>query len=367
MFARLFSAVLPGMLAAALLAAAGAPQAQTRIASHSVVEFASVKQGREILGSVDDYVLRMGPFDRMLRLKTARTVSTREFLDFAMDNVLSWTAEEKARVGAIVASLAGELEKLGAPFPARVLLVKTTGREEEGMAHTRANAVMLSQRSLSATDAELAGLLAHELFHVMSRHDRALRGRAYRIIGFHLCPEITLPARLAPIRITNPDAPVNDAFIEVVVDGKPIPAMPVLLSRSPRFDLAIGRDIVDYWVLKLLVLEAADATGRMRPALRDGEPVLLAISEVSGFSEQVGRNTGYIIHPEEILADNFALMLTGRSVENPEVLRKLREIFPRRKDAARSGGQAPLRLTMAPLRLTKSGSSRVPSPGPFSG
>ena len=329
MFTRLFSAVLPGVLAVVLLSAADAPHAQTRIASHSVVEFASVKQGREILGSVDDYVLRVGPFDRMLRLKTARTVSEREFLDFAMDNVLSWTAEEKARVGAIVASLAGELEKLEALFPTRVLLVKTTGREEEGVAHTRANAVMLSQRSLSATDAELAGLLAHELFHVLSRHDRALRARAYRIIGFRLCPEITLPARLAPIRITNPDAPMNDAFIEVVVNGKPAPVMPVLLSRSPKFDPAIGRDIVDYWILKMLLLEEADGTGGMRPVLRDGEPVLLAISEVSGFSEQVGGNTGYIIHPEEILADNFSLMVTGRSVESPEVLRKLRGLFVR--------------------------------------
>jgi len=68
----------------------------------------------------------------------------------------------------------------------------------------------------------------------------------------------------------------------------------------------------------------------MRPALREGEPVLLAVSAVSGFSEQVGRNTGYIIHPEEILADNFALMVTGRSAESPEVLRKLRELFARR-------------------------------------
>jgi hypothetical protein len=289
-----------------------------------------VKQGRQILGSVDDYVSRMGVFDRMLRLKTARTVSEREFLDFAMDNVLSWTAEEKERVGAIVASLAGELEKLDAPFPSRVLLVRTTGREDEGMAYTRANAVMLSPRSLGATDAELGGLLAHEFFHVLTRHDRALRARAYRIIGFHLCAEITLPARLAPIRITNPDAPLNDAFIEVVADGETVPAMPVLLSRSPKFDPAIGRDIVDYWMVKLLLLEAADATGGMRPVLRDGEPVLLEISDVSGFSEQIGGNTRYVIHPEEILADNFALMVTGRSVESPEVLRKLRELFVRR-------------------------------------
>lgn len=329
MLVRLFPAVVAVVLAAALLADAGEPQAQTRIASRSVIEFASVTQGREILGRVDEYVRRMGPFDRMLRLKTARPVSEREFLDFAMENVLPWTAAEKLRVEAIVASLTAELEKLDVPFPARVLLVKTTGLEEEGIAHTRANAVMLSRRSLSATDAELAGLLAHELFHVVSRHDRALRARAYRIIGFRLCPEITLPARLMPIRITNPDAPVNDAYIEVVVEGKPAQAMPVLLSRSPKFDASIGRDIVDYWLPKLLVVEAADATGRMRPVLRDGEAVLLAISEVSGFAEQVGRNTAYIIHPEEILADNFALMVTGRSVESPELLRKLREVFAR--------------------------------------
>jgi hypothetical protein len=44
----------------------------------------------------------------------------------------------------------------------------------------------------------------------------------------------------------------------------------------------------------------------------------------------IGRNTGHIIHPGGILADNFALMVTGASVETPEVLRRLREVFARR-------------------------------------
>lgn len=45
-------------------------------------------------------------------------------------------------------------------------------------------------------------------------------------------------------------------------------------------------------------------------------PELLTIEQVSGFYEQVGRNTEYIIHPEEILADNFRLILLG--IKNPK-------------------------------------------------
>ncbi len=83
----------------------------------------------------------------------------------------------------------------------------------------------------------------------------------------------------------------------------------------------------------------------------------------------IGRNTGHIIHPGGILADDSALMVTGRGVESPVVLRRLsRSVCAFLGfDSARSGDQAPLRLTMALCFLTRSGSSRVPSPGPFSG
>lgn len=320
-------------LAAALLLAVVPALAQIRIGETAVVEFASPEEASAILGRVDDYVSRMGRFDRMLRLKTGNEVTQPQFLEFVTGNVLPWNVAERARMAALVATLALRLKELQAPLPARVLLVKTTGREEAGVAHTRANAIMLSAQSLAATDAELTALLAHELFHVMTRHDAAFRARAYRSIGFQLCPEIVLPEALARLRITNPDAPLHDAFIEVVAGGETLPVMPILLSRSETFDAAVGEDITDYWMLRLLALRPSARPGGMDPLLRDGEPVLFSVPEVSGFFERVGSNTGYIIHPEEILADNLALMLSGQSVNNPEVLRRLREVF--------NGGPAP--------------------------
>jgi hypothetical protein len=42
----------------------------------------------------------------------------------------------------------------------------------------------------------------------------------------------------------------------------------------------------------------------------------------------VGRNTGYLIHPEEILADNFELLIAAdRRPPNPEIVHRMGEIL----------------------------------------
>jgi hypothetical protein len=62
----------------------------------------------------------------------------------------------------------------------------------------------------------------------------------------------------------------------------------------------------------------------------NGAPRLVEVEAVEGFFEQIGRNTGYIIHPEEILADNFVLLVLGRTtppVPNPEIPEEMRAIL----------------------------------------
>jgi hypothetical protein len=47
--------------------------------------------------------------------------------------------------------------------------------------------------------------------------------------------------------------------------------------------------------------------------------------------EQIGRNTEYVIHPEEVLADNFALLVLKKAnVPSPEILQKMREVLSHR-------------------------------------
>jgi hypothetical protein len=52
------------------------------------------------------------------------------------------------------------------------------------------------------------------------------------------------------------------------------------------------------------------------------------LQQITGFAEQVGKNTDYVIHPEEILADNFALLISAQGDPiSPEIIRKMEEVL----------------------------------------
>ena len=209
--------------------------------------------------------------------------------------------------------------------------MKTTGEEEGGAAYTRANAIVLSEGELAASARALRKLLAHELFHVLSRANPQLRERLYEAIGFVKCNEIEFPPSLAPRKITNPDAPRNDHYIRVRVRGTECLAVPILLSRSETYDAARGGQFFEYLDFRLLLVERGKDGKTIQARYEGGEPMLVDLPQVAGFFEQVGRNTGYVIHPEEILADNFALLvLQTRGAKSPEILAKMRQIFAAR-------------------------------------
>ena len=56
--------------------------------------------------------------------------------------------------------------------------------------------------------------------------------------------------------------------------------------------------------------------------------MLLDPDDVPGYHEQIGRNTRYIIHPEEILADNFVFLLDGRiDLPTPRVVEQMGKVL----------------------------------------
>ena len=318
------------VLATALLGLSGraiALKEAIEIRAGTKVEFASAADGARLLASRDVFVQAMSPFDRSARLKTDRDVTEAEYLAFVSRQAMNWTEGEKLKLRAILESFRARTAGLDLRFPPNISLLKTTGLEEGMAAYCRGASIVLPAKVIQGEPAELQSTVVHELFHIYRRHYGENRRLLYKIIGFDVCPEIALPEELRSRKITNPDAPLLDSYIRIRVGDTRVAATPVLISRTEHYDRRQGGEFFASMDFRLLVLDEVD--GRFRSsALPGGRPHLLKPSEVPDYLEQIGRNTKYIIHPEEILADNFVLLVNGTSpVPSPGILEQMRSLL----------------------------------------
>ncbi len=290
--------------------------------------FATVEQGRKILTARDEFVQALSPFDRAARLKTDKEISEKDYLEFVGQSVLDWTEAEKQQMTSALKVVQTGLSRCPLPLPKTIYLIKTSGVEEGNATYTRDHAIVLPKSDVAPGRPANPRLLYHELFHVLSRANPDLREKLYKAIGFEKCDEVTFPENLKSRRITNPDGPRNDHCIAVQVAGRPVWAIPILFSLAERYDPNRDGEFFNYMQFRFMVVPTDANSPAVKSTPAGHEPRLVEQSQLSGYFEQIGRNTQYTIHPDEILADNFAsLMMQDRNVRSPKILKKIEAVL----------------------------------------
>jgi hypothetical protein len=224
---------------------------------------------------------------------------------------------------AAMETVAEQMKPYAQWLPPEVLIVKTSGEEEYGVAYTRSNAIVIEAPRIRRVS---AGLLAHELWHIISRYHSELRDEMYAVIGFHYCGPLLWPVPLDRLRVTNPDCPLNQHAIKIRY-GQEYMAMPILLSKTGRFGIDVKNDLRAFTDISLLLVELAASGRGVRAVMKDGKPLLLRFDQVRDFREQVGYNTNYWDHPEEIVADNFEILVCGFNPRSPEITARLKSVM----------------------------------------
>ncbi len=302
--------------------------AEIKLQEGTTVRLADKEEAAGILGTEDEFIEAMSPFDRSARMQTDRDVSKEEFVDFIALQARSFSEAEGEKLKVIFASIREKLSALNLKLrlPATITLIKTTGKEEGGAAYCRGGAIVLPQHMVRRGGKLLEDVLIHELFHVLCRTNPELRREFYAIVGFSPCTEVPLPQELLPPKITNPDGFRNDYYVEFGFEGQRVRVIPVLFSSSERYDVQRGGRFFNYLVFRLMAVEERD--GKWVPKLVEGKPLLLDASRVPEYMEKVGRNTRYIIHPEEVLADNFRIMVNQTAnVPTPIIPARMKELL----------------------------------------
>jgi hypothetical protein len=309
-------------------AAPGTAATTAKIDGRVSLIFASRTEAAKVLSGSDDFTRNLSPFDRSARMHQANSPTDPELRAYLASQALDWSSGDVRRLTQVAEQLTPRLEPFAYLLPDRVLLVKSTSLVEDGAAHTRQQTIVFPEASLASDAPSLERQLAHELFHIISRSHPDLRDHLYSIVGFSPCHSLLLPTLVRDRSITNPDAPRSEYAINVRALGRKVDVVPILQASPPSYDPSSGKSLFQYLSLRFLPVEKSP-TG-CKPVVEDGRTQTFGLADLSGFLEQVGRNTGYIIHPEEILADNFVIVLLGADqVPSPQIPEKMKSILQR--------------------------------------
>jgi hypothetical protein len=289
--------------------------------------FATPAEARAALGAQDDYVRATSTLERPVVMGSAEVMDTARFRAAMEATALEWTEDERRPFAGVLARLGPFLSAMKWKAPATILMVKASDRLMEGFPHTRGNAIVIQEgvlREMLGRPAMVEFFVVHEAFHVLSRANPGLREELYSAIGFRACGSVALPEALARLRLTNPDAPESRHAISVGWRGRPVEVLPFVHFTSEKVDPKAG--FVTQMQTSWLVVER-----RQDGCVARDEGATL--EELEGLRSQVGDNTGYLIHPEEILADNFALLYRETvtpgvtRIRSPEILERLRSVL----------------------------------------
>ncbi len=292
------------------------PFGKTTIALLDSAEAAAVSK------QPDAYTAEHTPFDLAVRLG-GEGFKERDYLAASAKNVRNWPQKEATAIRAAFAEIhkKAEADHLALHVPDTVKFIKTTAAEEFGAeGWTRGNRIMLHTEAQPIS----THLVAHELWHVISRYNADLRNEAYAVFGFKPCNNVVYKPAMHNRIITNPDCPFIAHYI-TIKDKNGTKHDGALMFYS-KADFKPGHNFMqDYADIGLLEITGDD--GHKTPLLKDGEPVVLELETMPDLFAQVGKNTEYLLHIEEVAAEHFSALMTGKKLSQMQYVEGVRKVL----------------------------------------
>lgn len=293
------------------------PDILVPIDENSTIVFTPQAEASERLGTSDSYTKALSKFDLTSRTKNKESTEEGDYLTYASQQAQAWTAEEKTVLEERILGIKDKIDALGLKleFPEEILLIKSTMDEEGGaVSYTRENYIVV--RGLVNES-----FLIHELFHILTRFKPEIRSELFETINFTESNRITYPEGIRDMVITNPDAPFLEHTITVEIDGESEEVVFILVSEE-EWD---GGSFFTY--LKQRLMFVGGAANEKQATLVDDMPVLRNFAAATDLKQKIGTNTDYTLHPEEILAEHFVMLVLEQEVPEPSYIEAMKVIL----------------------------------------
>lgn len=242
--------------------------------------------------------------------RQAREKVLQQYHNALQQEVMDFSAEEKILLADATFRIYSKLKKINPSlFPKDIYFIKAANAiYGKNRFYTRQNCIIIPEirlkRAINGDLGAFYSTIGHEIFHIISRYNPPLQQALYKRIGFDSISQIIIPDTLRQRILLNPDGAdwqykmqLNDS-----TNG-------ILLTYSMPFQLNSGEELFfDHFKANMFAIEKNESGQWLIKTDSTGESTLGNTWE-KDFYTKIGTNTEYIIHPDEILADNFELIL----------------------------------------------------------
>ena len=309
--------------------------------THAQVKFSFPDETRAkqiiIRDKKEHFFGRINNLDRQIQMKREndKSISLDEYKQFLESDITTFTPAEQSRLEILFNNIHERFDKIGIHVNIDdIYIIKTKGLTYGPQAFfTRENAIFIPAHQMEMPDDGLRSVLLHEIFHIVSRYDERIKKATYNLIGFSpLGKDFKIEApHLSERILLNPDGLDNSYVINLKNEaGESLQAVAVLYSKHKKYSSSFA-DYFDYIYFELYKYDETNGTIEVKDDLGNTIPA----DYFNNFFDQISDNTQYIIHPDEIMADNFMLMVNsyytnefGHFSESGKVIiNKLHSIF----------------------------------------
>ena len=298
--------------------------------------FADAAEAAELLLSNRGYYENMSQNDLNFRMQKL-DATLAELESFAAQQTMDFTGEEKAAIDEAMRLIESVCAERGYTLPPTdgIVFAKTTMAEECGAgAYTHGTQIYLGASLLQYGVSGLPMFrdafnqtLIHEVFHCLTRNHPDFREAMYGILGFTVVEkDYDFPQEIRDRIISNPDVERHNSYASFDINGEKKNCAVIFTTGKP-FEKP-GDSFFSGMVTGLVPV--GDLS------------VMYTAEDAANFWDVFGRNTDYIIDPEETLADNFSFTILygpdSARFPTPSILREidrcLREGFAGEADMA---------------------------------
>ena len=292
---------------------------EVAVSTNTGLKFLSKAEAEEkiVVDEIDDFFGSLSIADMSIQLrKTDMPESGGEskelYQAMLRDEMLAFKPEEKAFMQEVFISAKSAIDFLNPKlYPKHIELLKTkTNHFGPDVYYTREDAIILPENIFEAPSVRAQmPIMLHEIFHILSRYNDDFRDKMYALIGFEKFEEdLVMPKYVQDRLLTNPDGIRRDYAINLKNNkGEIQRAVPLILTKRERYDESMPTffSYLNFDLFPLIKITENQVTLGLN---QKGESSL-SLEHNADFFNLIKDNTQYIIHPDEILADNFMMAI----------------------------------------------------------